>query len=134
MPNAPTSRHTSQTSTPRSGPKAPPKPDGDASPAAIREVTEVRRAVIETVSPEGRPGDPNFGVKELGIMMVSIVVFLLIAALVLALLTQSVLAIAIGIIAILLFVANPQVWAAMARTRERQRLTAETRRSQASKA
>ncbi|MEZ6234005.1 MAG: hypothetical protein R3B68_07435 [Phycisphaerales bacterium] len=83
------------------------------------ESTEARREIIEVVSPEGRPGDPNFGSRQLGMMLVAIVVGMLVVALVLALLTQTVLAIAVGVIGILLFVVNPEIWAAILRTRER---------------
>ena len=98
----------------------PPRPPAE-HPGVDEASTEARREIIEVVSPEGRPADPNFGTRQLGMMLVAIVVGMLVVAIVLALLTQTVLAIAVGVIGILLFVVNPEIWAAILRTRERQK-------------
>ena len=96
--------------------------DTDTPPAedSARELEEH----LARHSPEGRPADPTLTPGKIGLLLASMVVVLLTVAIVLALLAQNTAAIIVGVVGLLLFVANPAVWAAVLRARER----AETRK------
>lgn len=82
-----------------------------------------KQEVIRVESPEGRPAHPDVGSKTLGTLLLLTAVFLIIASLVLGfLLGQPIAALAIAAIAMLAFVANPEVWATILRGKERRRI------------
>ena len=69
--------------------------------------------------PEGTGPDSEPGPAVISVLLAAAVFLLLVAALVLALFVNKGLAIGVGVAGVLLFVANPVVWAAILRARER---------------
>lgn len=89
-------------------PKSSPNPD--------------RAARIGQISPEGVPADPNAGPKTIGLVLAVSVVVTLGAAVILAAFVAPLAGVALGALALIVFLANPAVWASMSRAKERREI------------
>lgn len=78
-----------------------------------------KAAAIAEVSPEGVPAHPEMGPRQIGLLLAAIVVGIFVIALVVAVLVSPSVGAALGVLALLLFVGNPAVWAALFRAKER---------------
>ena len=89
----------------------------DATTAERRSDTAQRPNRAET-DPEGRPAHPEYGARSISVLLLSVIVALFVAALVLAIFTTWQFAVAVGGLALLLYLVNPVVWAAILRTQD----------------
>lgn len=90
---------------------SPPVPADSSDPQRAKQIAEA--------SPEGVPANPDAGPKVIGLMLAGIVVLLLVVAVVVAAFASPGVGLAIGGLGLLLFVANPAVWASVLRAKER---------------
>jgi hypothetical protein len=86
-----------------------------------------QQEVIKDVSPEGRPAHPRFRGKHVALMVLLGVVLLAIVAAVLSIVGQTQIAWGIGLVALLLFIANPVLLASLHRMNERKKAIDEGR-------
>jgi hypothetical protein len=77
-----------------------------------------KAAEIVEVSPEGVPDHPEMGPRQIGLLLAAIVVGIFVIALVTAAFLSPIAGAALGALALLLFVGNPAVWAALLRAKE----------------
>jgi Flp pilus assembly protein TadB len=89
----------------------------DATTAQRRSDTAQRSNRAEK-DPEGRPAHPEYGTRTISVLLLSVIVALFVAALVLAIFTTWQFAVAVGALALLLYLVNPVVWAAILRTQD----------------
>ncbi len=98
--------------------------------SAHTETIEREREIIGVRSPEGRPAHPDVGPGALGVILIFVALMLAVLAAVLAFaLGQPVAALAIGGLALLIFLTNPEVWATVFRGKERAEIRAASSRS-----
>lgn len=83
---------------------------------------------IKSESPEGRPANPDFGSRSFGVVLIFIAFFMMLGATVLALFIQPLAAIVVGVLALVVFLVNPEVWAALLRGKERDAIERRQRR------
>jgi hypothetical protein len=86
-----------------------------------------RAAEIGKRSPEGVPAHPGAGPKQISLLLAAFVVLLFVVALAIGLLISSAAGAMIGLIALVVFIANPAVWASGFRAKERHEIQ-QTRR------
>lgn len=84
-----------------------------------RDSDSAQRPNRAETDPEGRPAHPEYGTRTISVLLLSVIVALFVAALVLAIFTTWQFAVAVGALGLLLYVANPVVWAAVLRTQDR---------------
>lgn len=78
-----------------------------------------KAAEIAQESPEGVPAHPEAGPRQIGLLLAAIVVGLFVVALVVAVAITPFAGVAVGAIALLIFLCNPAVWAGTLRAKER---------------
>lgn len=74
---------------------------------------------IETISPEGRPADPEFGPKRMGLFLSLLVGLVLIIGVVIAIFGSVIMGFAFVVLGIAWMLVNPAVWASLSRAKER---------------
>lgn len=89
-----------------------------------------KAAAIAQESPEGVPAHPEAGPRQIGLFLTTIVVGLFVVALVLAVATTPFAGVAVGALALLIFLCNPAVWAAALRAKERHEIEQRDRRDE----
>ncbi len=94
-------------------------PDDTDASTPLTEEREERAAELTRQSPEGRPAHPSAGPRQISLLLALLVVGLLALGLVAALFLSPALGAVLGIGGIVLFAANPAVWAAILRAEER---------------
>lgn len=101
-------------------PRATPGPAESAEHAHRREEVEHRREEIERYSPEGSPGDPEYGARDIGWILVAAAVGVIVLSIVVgafAGVAAGAVVLVFGLGLALLF--NPEIWAASVRAEER---------------
>lgn len=74
---------------------------------------------IERISPEGRPGDPGAGPRQIGLLFVLFIILFLLVALVLAITVRPMVGVGVAAFTLMIFAVNPEVHASIIRARER---------------
>lgn len=74
---------------------------------------------IEMISPEGRPADPEFGPKRMGLFLSLLVGVILLIGVVTAVFGSVIMGFAFVVLGLAWLFVNPAVWASVARARER---------------
>jgi len=96
-----------------------PTPPAGTHPERLDPETAERR--VAEVSPEGAPADRRLGSGRLGHLLIAFASSVLVVGLVLALLLDLVAGIVLLLVGGITIVMNPEVWAALARRKERRR-------------
>lgn len=78
--------------------------------------------IIRNESPEGRPANPDMGKKSFGLLLLLAAFGIMLIALILALIVQPIAAIVAGVLGLVLFAVNPEVWTGLSRGSERDRI------------
>lgn len=84
---------------------------------------------VASDSPEGRPAHPTVGPRSFGVILILIALMFVVLGIVFAILVQPIAAIAFAGLGLIVFAANPQVWTALLRGKERAKIDQDQERS-----
>lgn len=82
---------------------------------------------IERESPEGLPAHPRMAQRSFGALLAGIALVVVVGGLLVGLLYDAAAGLFSAAIGVLLLLGNPEIWAGIARVRERERIRAELR-------
>lgn len=74
---------------------------------------------IEEISPEGRPADPEFGPKRIGLFLSLLMGVILLVGVIIAIFGSVIMGFAFVVLGLAWMLVNPAVWASVSRARER---------------
>ncbi len=89
------------------------------APPKDRSKTADLSARISEASPEGVPANPKLGARGIGLILVAAIVLIMFAAVLLAIFLDPTAGIVLAIVGVLVFMFNPDTWAAIFRAKER---------------